>query len=258
MKWFKHETDAMDSEKMKALIHEFGFEGYGWFWRIMEIVAKKMDETNRCHYTQPVSEWCLNLKVKRKKLSLFLELIQFQTNIKAVYSEDKLRIEIPNLLKKRDNYTKDLQVADKKNGRNFPLDVDVDVDVEVDKKPVKKPKKPKPSSAEKKTSAPEHSDTYKAEQFWISEYQKVYKKKPTMIPAKDRSLLKELIKHQGMDEVMRKIPLHIESGSLLSIGGFQTKFNDLGIVKKKSFETFEERHAREMAEARERLNANHA
>ena len=129
MKWFKHETDAMDSEKMKALIHEFGFEGYGWFWRIMEIVAKKMDETNRCHYTQPVSEWCLNLKVKRKKLSLFLELIQFQTNIKAVYSEDKLRIEIPNLLKKRDNYTKDLQVADKKNGRNFPLDVDVDVDV---------------------------------------------------------------------------------------------------------------------------------
>tara|TARA_Y100000593_G_scaffold74079_1_gene136181 strand:- start:1712 stop:2446 length:735 start_codon:yes stop_codon:yes gene_type:complete len=137
MKWFKHETDAMDSEKMKALIHEFGYEGYGWFWRIMEIVAKKMDETNRCHYEQPVSEWCVNLKVKRKKLGLFLELIQLQTNIKAVYSGDKLRIEIPNLLKKRDNYTKNLQVASNENARKFPLEVEVEVDVEVDKKPIK-------------------------------------------------------------------------------------------------------------------------
>ena len=256
MKWFKHETDAMDSEKMKVLIHEFGFEGYGWFWRIMEIVAKKMDETNRCHYEQPVSEWCTTLKVKRKKLSLFLELIQFQTNIKAVYSEDKLRIKIPNLLKKRDNYTKHLQVADNKNVKKFPLDVDVDVDVEVDKKPMKKAKKKNPSSAEKKTSAPEHSDTYQAEQFWISEYEKTYQKKPKMNPTKDRSILKELIKDQGMDEVMRKIPLHIESGSLLSIGGFHTKFNDLGIVKIKSYETFEQKHEREMKETRERINAN--
>ena len=257
MKWFKHETDSMDSEKMKMLIHQFGFEGYGWFWRIMEIVAKKMDETGRCHYEQPVSEWCTNLKVKRKKLRLFLELIQFQTNIKAVSSEDKLRIEIPNLLKKRDNYTKNLQVAGNKNGEKFPLEVDVEVDVEVDKKTIKKPKKKNSSSAGKKTPAPEHTDTFKAEQFWVSEYEKAYQDKPTMTPAKDRSILKKLIKHQGFDEVMRKIPLHIESGSLLSIGGFQTKFNDLGIAKKNSFETFDERHEREMSEAKERLNANH-
>ena len=257
MKWFKHETDSMDSEKMKMIIYEFGFEGYGWFWRIMEIIAKQMDETNRCHYEQPVSEWCGNLKVKQRKLRKFLELTTLQTITKVVYSGDKLRIKIPNLLKKRDNYTKHLQVADNKNVKKFPLDVDVDVDVEVDKKPMKKAKKKNPSSAEKKTSASEHTDTYKAEQFWISEYQKVYQKKPTMTQAKDRSLLKELIKHQGFDEVMRKIPLHIESGSLLSIGGLQTKFNDLGIAKKKTFETFDERHEREMAETKERLNASH-
>jgi len=130
MKWLKHETDSMNSEKMKMIIHEFGFEGYGWFWRIMEIVAAKMDETGRHHYEQPISEWCANLKVKQKKLRLFLELNQFQSSFKVVYSDNKLRIEIPNLLKKRDNYSKHLEVTSKRLTRKSPLDVDVEVDRE--------------------------------------------------------------------------------------------------------------------------------
>lgn len=133
MKWFKHETDAKDSEKLKDVISEFGYEGYGWYWRIMEIVAFKMDETGRCHYEQTVSEWCLNLKVKQKKLRLFLELIQNQFNIKPVYSEKKLRIEIPNLLKKRDDYTKRSEHKSYKLPKKFPLEVDRDKDREKDK-----------------------------------------------------------------------------------------------------------------------------
>ena len=46
MKWFKHETDVIHSEKMAKLIEEFGFEGYGRYWRIMEIIAERMDETD--------------------------------------------------------------------------------------------------------------------------------------------------------------------------------------------------------------------
>ena len=132
MKWLKHETDAMDSEKMKMIIHEFGFEGYGWFWRVMEIIAKQMDETGRCHYDQPVSEWCGNLKVKQRKLRKFLELTTLQSITKLVYSEDKLRIEIPNLLKKRDNYSKNLQVTNNKKAISIGLEVEVDRDREVD------------------------------------------------------------------------------------------------------------------------------
>jgi len=132
MKWLKHETDAMDSEKMKMIIHEFGFEGYGWFWRVMEIIAKQMDETGRCHYDQPVSEWCGNLKVKQRKLRKFLELTALQSITKVVYSGDKLRIEIPNLLKKRDNYSKNLQVTNNKKAISIGLEVEVDRDREVD------------------------------------------------------------------------------------------------------------------------------
>lgn len=132
MKWLKHETDAMDSEKMKMIIYEFGFEGYGWFWRIMEIIAKQMDETGRCHYDQPVSEWCGNLKVKQRKLRKFLELTTLQSITEVVYSENKLRIEIPNLLKKRDNYSKNLQVTNNKKAISIGLEVEVDRDREVD------------------------------------------------------------------------------------------------------------------------------
>ena len=254
MKWLKHETDAMDSEKLKMLIHEFGFEGYGWFWRIMEIVGKKMDETGRCHYEQPVSEWCGNLKVKQRKLRLFLELNQLQSSFKVVYSDNKLRIEVPNLLKKRDNYSKYYKDSAKKKIISISPEVEVEVEVEVDtNKYVKKPKKKK-ASVEKKPSTP----TYEAEQFWISEFVKNHGSSPDMNPAKDRKILKDLIARHGVEEVMRKIPIHIDSGSLLTIGGFKTKFNDLGITKKKSFETFEERHERELVEMRERINASHA
>lgn len=130
MKWFKHETDAKDSEKLKAIIDEFGFEGYGRWFRIMEIIAEKMDESTRCHYEQSEWEWCCNLKAKRKQLTCFLKATEKQMLCKVERNGKQLRIEIPNLLKKRDNYSKNLQVADKKKGIKFPLEVDVEVEVE--------------------------------------------------------------------------------------------------------------------------------
>ena len=130
MKWFKHETDAKDSEKLKAIIDEFGFEGYGRWFRIMEIIAEKMDESTRCHYEQSEWEWCCNLKAKRKQLTCFLKATEKQMLCKVERNGKQLRIEIPNLLKKRDNYSKNLQVTDKKKGIKFPLEVDVEVEVE--------------------------------------------------------------------------------------------------------------------------------
>ena len=243
MKWFKHETDSMDSEKMKALIHEFGFEGYGWFWRIMEIVAKKMDETGRCHYEQPVSEWCTNLKVKRKKLGLFLELIQFQTNIKVVSSENKLRIEIPNLLKKRDNYTKNLQVTDNKNGEKFPLEVDRDVDVEVDKTHITN----------------EVEIAFKED--WIIYPRKAGDKKKALSCYR-KTVGKNLKINRPL--FLEKMKAYVESiddpGYLKHGETFFRNWVDIEVsnIRPMKNETFEEKHERKMSEARERLNANHS
>lgn len=243
MKWFKHETDSMDSEKMKMIIYEFGFEGYGWFWRIMEIIAKQMDETGRCHYDQPVSEWCGNLKVKQRKLRKFLELTTLQSITKAVYSENKLRIEIPNLLKKRDNYTKHLQVADNENVKRFPLDVDVDVDVEVDKTHI---------TNEVEIAFKEDWIIYPRKAGDKGKALSCYRKTVGNNLKVNRPLFRE------------KMRVYVESiddpGYLKHGETFFRNWRDLEVsnIRPMKNETFDERHEREMVEMRERINANNS
>ena len=114
MRWFKHETDAIHSEKLSLLMAEFGFEGYGRYWRIMEIVAERMDVSDRCHAELPEKEWLRLLSVRRPLLSRYLLVISQLFNIKVITKGLLIRIEIPNLLGKRDNYTSDLQASSKK------------------------------------------------------------------------------------------------------------------------------------------------
>ena len=132
MKWFKHDTDALLSEGVDALIDAEGFAGYGRWNRILEIVAFKMDETDRCHVEYSIQKWCRLLGLKQKKLTLFLELIKNEMKTKVVHSENIIRIEIPNLLKKRDNYTKHLQAAiTATSSQEVEVDKEVEVEVEI-------------------------------------------------------------------------------------------------------------------------------
>ena len=94
--------------------------------------------------------------------------------------------------------------------------------------------KPKKNPERSARPVPEITDTVKAERLWVEKYKSKYSAEPNMSPAKDRTILKQLISQHGMDEVMRRIPIHIEKGQLLSIGGFQTKFNDLTVSRMKS------------------------
>ena len=73
-----------------------------------------------------------------------------------------------------------------------------------------------------------------------------------MSPAKDRTILKNLINTHGLDRVVKKATLHVEGKKLLTIGGFYTLFNDLGVKPVKPFETFEEKHERELQEVRDK------
>ena len=136
MKWFKHDTDAFLSEGVDALIDAEGFAGYGRWNRILEIVAFKMDETGRCHAEYSSKKWCRLLGLKQKKLILFLELTEKELKTKVVHSENIIRIEIPNLLKKRDNHTKNLQVKSKPLVSKIK---EVDKDKDKDKKKEKRP-----------------------------------------------------------------------------------------------------------------------
>lgn len=105
MKWFRHFSDAHTNEGLRKLKAKFGNEGVGIWWTILEIIAAKMDKTDRCYAEFPISDWCSFLGVKQKKLSSFLVLTELELSLNSVYSGNQLRIECPKLLELRDEYT---------------------------------------------------------------------------------------------------------------------------------------------------------
>ena len=97
-----------------------------------------MDESDRCHVEYSVAKWCRLLGLSnRKQLGIYALTLQEQLNVNVEANHNRMRIEIPNLLKKRDNYTRDRQETSKRLPRDLTdtskQEVDVEVDVEVDK-----------------------------------------------------------------------------------------------------------------------------
>jgi hypothetical protein len=254
MKWFKHETDAICSEKLVCLISEFGFEGYGRFWRIMEIVAERMDESDRCHIELPEKEWLRLLSIRRPLFCRYLAVISSLFDTWRITKDNQtqlIRIEIPNLLEKRDNYTTNLQATNKKLANRSRSRKEVE-----EKKDMSPKKQGDPPPVKIKDSSREPSDTVKAEMAWITEYENQIGETPNMSPAKDRTILKTLIKTHGLDKVLAKISIHIAGRKMLTIGGFKTLYNDLGLVQIKKFETREEKDEREREELRRKYASN--
>lgn len=130
MKWFKHDTDCFLSEGLNSLLDDEGFAGYGRWFRLLEIIAFKMDKTDKCSVEYSTKKWCSLLRLKQKKLISFLKQTENKLKTKVVYSENIIKIEIPNLLNKRDNFTKNLQVTNKKLAS---IDIEVEVDKDKDK-----------------------------------------------------------------------------------------------------------------------------
>lgn len=133
MKWFKHMSDAHMDEKLSEIIDEFGYEGYGRWWVILELIAKQMDKTDKCFVEYSWVKWQTFLKGKRNKLETFLERLENVSLLNLERSENKLKIICPKLLKLRDNYSKDLEVEKNNSPPKLPSK-EVEVEVEVDNK----------------------------------------------------------------------------------------------------------------------------
>lgn len=135
MKWFKHDSDAFMSEGVAAIVDEFGFAGYGRWMRLLEIVAFKMDGSSRCYVEFPIKKLSSLLGLKHKKLIYFLEVTEKQLKTKVTRVNNMIKIEIPNLLKKRDNYTKDLEVKRQQlPSIERDKEIERDIEREVEKK----------------------------------------------------------------------------------------------------------------------------
>lgn len=139
MKWFKHMTCSGTDEKLAIIIDELGLEGYGFYWRLLEIVAEKLDAKGEPNCCYSIKRWSkifglypkkfLKILERFEKLSLiFCKTFEKHSEKFSETSEKILEISIPNLLKYRDNYTKNSQVADNKVA-SIEIDKDKDINI---------------------------------------------------------------------------------------------------------------------------------
>jgi hypothetical protein len=70
---FKHMTNAADDEKLSKLVDLCGLEGYGFWWRLLEIVGAHVDWRNEPSVSYSVSKWCSLFGIHHHK---FRKLIQ--------------------------------------------------------------------------------------------------------------------------------------------------------------------------------------
>ena len=106
MKWFRHDTDASRSEGLIKIEKEFGIWGYAAWFKLLERIAEKMDKTDRCYAEYSENEWARILHCKVKILRPFLERCENVLGTFVERSDNVIKIIIPNLLQKKDEYSK--------------------------------------------------------------------------------------------------------------------------------------------------------
>lgn len=105
MRWFKHLSEAADDEQLADILAEYGPEGYGVYWLMVEVVAKQMDKTLRCDVEYSIEIWARKFFISKRKTCEYLQVFSEKNLISSSESGKKITVNIPNLLKFRDEYS---------------------------------------------------------------------------------------------------------------------------------------------------------
>ncbi len=166
MRWFKHMTGSSQDEFIENLEDEFGLEGNARYWKLLEAVAGQMGVDGKCSAKYSWAKWQTILKGKRKKLEYFLNYLEAGSCVKLIrhnsipgsfrkqtgnkpetnrkqtgnesetnrkQNENILEIEIPNLLKYRDEYSRKSGQAPDKVPLNIRSKIEsIETDTETD------------------------------------------------------------------------------------------------------------------------------
>lgn len=127
MKWFKHMADARDDDFIEWLEENYGFEGTGRWWRILEIIAGSMDKnSNDPSATHSWKKWQILLRGKRSQLTGYLLAMRLRGKIEVVETGNEMKITCKNILKMRDNHSRNLQVTTKPLTSNLALEAEAE------------------------------------------------------------------------------------------------------------------------------------
>lgn len=94
---------------MILLLDEFGYEGYGVYWCLLETISEQIKKTSEiAAMTKNLQQWKNSVKISSKKFEKVLNFCS--ENFGFIVKKDEknknlITIEIPKLLKYRDEYT---------------------------------------------------------------------------------------------------------------------------------------------------------
>ena len=153
MKWFKHVSTARNDERLSKLEDKCGLEGYGFYFKLLEIVSEVMDSSDMHERTYSLSRWGKQTNITTKKFMFLVQCCADVGLMSVCRGGDDMTVKIPKLLKHRDNYTKNLQGT-------YKQEVEEEVERE-EKREVEVEKKEKKTKS--KPSAPAKADAKKDE-----------------------------------------------------------------------------------------------
>ncbi len=157
VKWFKHQSTARNDERIARLEDKCGLEGYGFYFKMLEIVAEGVDASDRCEVTYSISRWGRQTNISTKK---FLFLAQCCHDVGLMIAQrcnDDMIVKIPNLLKHRDNHTKNLQVTSKQETEEDKYKEDKEKNKDKENDGVTKPT---PAKEKKRAAKKEYSEEF--------------------------------------------------------------------------------------------------
>jgi rRNA maturation protein Nop10 len=144
MRWFKHMTRSWDDEKLAFLVEKHGLEGYGFYFRLVEIVAGNIDENSDSVVTYSLRRWSELTAIFQPKVKKLCQVCSDLGLIEFELAGEKLKVAIPKIFKYRDEYSEKRAKGKKKNRDNIPTvsgqtpeqetDTDTDTDVDVEKR----------------------------------------------------------------------------------------------------------------------------
>lgn len=107
MKWFKHLTNARRDPKIIALKAQFGHQGVGRWWEIVEIIAEEMNDSDRCEITinGPFLSKHLGFRSTNGGRS-FVQWLATSRLLVADLTTNDWRLRCPKLLELRDHRIK--------------------------------------------------------------------------------------------------------------------------------------------------------
>ena len=106
MRWFKHMAHANRDEALQRIRDEFGLEGYGLYWLILETLAEQVDENGKTSIELSPQNWRRITGISPKKFQLFIRISSELGIFQAEISEKLILVDCPNLLKYRDEWSR--------------------------------------------------------------------------------------------------------------------------------------------------------